>query len=639
MKDGFIKVASVAPELRLADCRYNAEKILEAARQATAQGAKLLITPELSITGYTCADLFFQKTLLDSAEQALEYLRRETAKLEMLLAVGMPVRHLGKLFNCGVMLYQGEILGVVPKVNLCNYEEFYESRIFQPAPEGISYLCLGGEEEYAPFGPGQRFACRENPDFTVGLEICEDLWVPVSPAAEMCRSGATIIGNLCASHDGIGRVQEHQILAVSQSQKLRCGYILSVAGPQESTGDQVFSGQQIICENGEILTEKKPFETGLAITEIDVQRLAAQRRKTTTYPMQSGEPRPDCVPFSMTQTETKLTRKIARDPYLPEDPAAQAEECSHIFLMQSYALAHRLEHIHARAAVVGVSGGLDSTLTLLVCHKAMELLGQSPAQVAAVTMPCFGTTSRTRSNAELLCRELEIPMRCIPIGSAVEQHFADIGHDPADHNVTFENAQARERTQVLMDLSNELGGIVVGTGDFSELALGWATYNGDHMSMYGVNAGIPKTQIRQVVRWYAESCGNAALGAILKDILDTPVSPELLPADGEKITQKTEDLVGPYELHDFFLYYLLRYGFTPGKIFRMACYAFRGEYDEKTVAHWLKRCCQRFFTQQYKRSCMPDGPMIGPLSLSPRSAWRMPSDCWRTAWDEELKAL
>ena len=638
MKDGFIKVASVAPELRLADCGYNAERILEAARQAAAQGAKLLITPELSITGYTCADLFFQKTLLDSAEQALEYLRRETAGLELLLAVGMPVRHLGKLFNCGVMLYQGEILGVVPKVNLCNYEEFYESRIFQPAPKGISYLCLGGEE-YAPFGPGQRFACRENPDFTVGLEICEDLWVPVSPAAEMCRQGATIIGNLCASHDGIGRVQEHQILAVAQSQKLRCGYILSVAGPQESTGDQVFSGQQIICENGEILTEKKPFETGLAITEIDVQRLAAQRRKTTTYPAQSGEPRPDCVPFSITQTETKLTRKIARDPYLPEDPAAQAEECRHIFLMQSHALAHRLEHIHARAAVVGVSGGLDSTLTLLVCHKAMELLGQSPAQVAAVTMPCFGTTSRTRSNAELLCRELGIPMRCIPIGNAVERHFADIGHDPADHNVTFENAQARERTQVLMDLSNELGGIVVGTGDFSELALGWATYNGDHMSMYGVNAGIPKTQIRQVVRWYAEACGNAALGAILKDILDTPVSPELLPADGEKIVQKTEDLVGPYELHDFFLYYLLRYGFTPEKIFRMACYAFRGEYDEKTVAHWLKRCCQRFFTQQYKRSCMPDGPMIGPLSLSPRSAWRMPSDCWRTAWDQALEAL
>lgn len=638
MKDGFIKVASVAPELRLADCRYNAEKILEAALQAAAQGAKLLITPELSITGYTCSDLFFQKTLLDSAELALENLRRETAGLELLLAVGMPVRHLGKMFNCGVMLYQGEILGVVPKVNLCNYEEFYESRIFQPAPEGISYLCLAGEE-YAPFGAGQRFACRENPDFTVGLEICEDLWVPVSPAAEMCRSGATIIGNLCASHDGIGRVREHQILAVSQSQKLRCGYILSVAGPQESTGDQVFSGQQLICENGELLAEKKPFETGLAITEIDVQRLAAQRRKITTYPMQSGEPRPDCVPFSMTQTETKLTRRIARDPYLPEDPAEQAEECSHIFLMQSYALAHRLEHIHAKAAVVGVSGGLDSTLTLLVCHKAMELLGQSPAQVAAVTMPCFGTTGRTRSNAELLCRELGIPMRCIPIGSAVEQHFADIGHDPADHNVTFENAQARERTQVLMDLSNELGGIVVGTGDFSELALGWATYNGDHMSMYGVNAGVPKTQIRQVVRWYAEACGNAALSAVLKDILDTPVSPELLPAEGERITQKTEDLVGPYELHDFFLYYLLRYGFTPGKIFRMACYAFRGEHDEKTIAHWLKRCCQRFFTQQYKRSCMPDGPMIGPLSLSPRSAWRMPSDCWHTAWDQELEAL
>ena len=412
-----------------------------------------------------------------------------------------------------------------------------------------------------------------------------------------------------------------------------------MAGPQESTGDQIFSGQQLICENGEILAEKAPFETGLLVTDIDVQRLTALRQKLTTYPAQTGVPRCDCVSFSMEQTETALTREIAKDPYLPADPANRAEECRHIFLMQSHALAHRLEHIHSRAAVVGVSGGLDSTLTLLVCHKAMELLGQDPAGVAAVTMPCFGTTSRTRSNAELLCRELGIPMRCIPIGEAVQQHFSDIGHDPADHNVTFENAQARERTQVLMDLANDLGGIVVGTGDFSELALGWATYNGDHMSMYGVNAGIPKTQIRQIVGWYADTCGNAALGGILRDILDTPVSPELLPANDGKISQKTEDLVGPYELHDFFLYYLLRYGFTPGKIYRMACRAFRGDYDEKTIAHWLKRCCQRFFTQQYKRSCMPDGPMVGPLSLSPRSAWRMPSDSWRTAWDRELETL
>ena len=637
MKDGWIKVASVAPALHLADCRYNGEQIASLAREAAARGAKLLVTPELSLTGYTCADLFFQKTLLDSAEEALTALRQETAELELLLAVGMPVRHLGKLFNCAVMLYKGDILGVVPKVNLCNYEEFYETRIFQPAPEGITYIRFGGE--YVPFGPGQRFACEENPDFTVGLEICEDLWVPVSPAAEMCREGAAIIGNLCASHDGIGRVQEHRLLAVSQSQKLRCGYILSVAGPQESTGDQVFSGQQLICENGEILAEKAPFETGLLVTDIDVQRLTALRQKLTTYPAQTGVPRCDCVSFSMEQTETALTREIAKDPYLPADPANRAEECRHIFLMQSHALAHRLEHIHSRAAVVGVSGGLDSTLTLLVCHKAMELLGQDPAGVAAVTMPCFGTTSRTRSNAELLCRELGIPMRCIPIGEAVQQHFSDIGHDPADHNVTFENAQARERTQVLMDLANDLGGIVVGTGDFSELALGWATYNGDHMSMYGVNAGIPKTQIRQIVGWYADTCGNAALGGILRDILDTPVSPELLPADDGKISQKTEDLVGPYELHDFFLYYLLRYGFTPGKIYRMACRAFRGDYDEKTIAHWLKRCCQRFFAQQYKRSCMPDGPMVGPLSLSPRSAWRMPSDSWRTAWDRELETL
>lgn len=644
MKDGWIKVASVAPELRLADCRYNAEKIVEQAKKAAAEGVKLLVTPELSITGYTCGDLFFQKTLLDSAEAALKQLRQQTRELELLLAVGMPVRHLGKLFNCAVMLYQGEILGVVPKANLCNYEEFYETRIFTPAPEKLSLVRLpgaelDGEPEYVPFGPGQVFYCQENPEFSVGLEICEDLWVPVSPSAELCRAGAAIIGNLCASHDGIGRVREHRLLVTAQSQKLRCAYILSDAGVQESSGDQVFSGQQIICENGQLLAETRPFETGMIITEVDVQQLAAQRRKTTTYPGMDADTLESGTGFSMPLTETRLTRHIPRDPYLPEEPAAQAEECGHIFQMQSQALARRLSHIHASAAVIGVSGGLDSTLALLVCHRAMEITGQSPEQVAAITMPCFGTTSRTRSNAELLCKELGIPMRCIPIGDAVSRHFADIGHDPENHDVTFENAQARERTQVLMDLSNQLGGIVVGTGDFSELALGWATYNGDHMSMYGVNAGIPKTQIRQIVRWYAESCGNENLRAILTDVLDTPVSPELLPAKEGEIAQKTESIVGPYELHDFFLYYLLRYGFTPEKIHRMACHAFRGEYDSDYIAFWLRQCIRRFFSQQYKRSCMPDGPMIGPLSLSPRGAWRMPSDCCNTPWSDAVKSI
>lgn len=643
MKDGWIKVASAAPEMHLADCYFNGQKIAEAARAAAAQGVKLLITPELSLTGYTCGDLFFQKTLLDAAELALLQLRKDTKKLELLLAVGMPVRHLGKLFNCAVMLYKGEILGVVPKSNLCGYEEFCETRFFAPgtAEETVVRLPLAEIDgmEYVPFRAQQVFYCRENPEFAVGLEICEDLWVPVSPSVEMCRKGATIIGNLCASHDGIGKVQEHRMLVQSQSQKLHCGYLLSSAGEQESSGDLVFSAQQLICENGQMLAEKQPFETGLLITEIDVQQLTSQRRKLNTYPSMKDSLLQFGIGFSMAQTETKLTRHIPRDPYLPEDPQAQAEECRHIFLMQSHALARRLEHIHANAAVLGVSGGLDSTLALLVCHKAMELMQQSPERVAAVTMPCFGTTSRTRSNAELLCRELGIPMRCIPIGDAVTQHFADIGHDPENHNVTFENAQARERTQVLMDLSNELGGIVVGTGDFSELALGWATYNGDHMSMYGVNAGIPKTQIRQVVRWYAESCGNEALKAILMDILETPVSPELLPAKEGEITQKTESIVGPYELHDFFLYYLLRYGFTPEKIHRMACHAFAGEYDREYIACWLQNCIRRFMTQQYKRSCMPDGPMIGPLSLSPRGAWRMPSDCFGTIWNDAARSL
>lgn len=643
MKDGWIKVASAAPEMHLADCYFNGQKIAEAARAAAAQGVKLLITPELSLTGYTCGDLFFQKTLLDAAELALLQLRKDTKKLELLLAVGMPVRHLGKLFNCAVMLYKGEILGVVPKSNLCGYEEFCETRFFAPgtAEETVVRLPLAEIDgmEYVPFRAQQVFYCRENPEFAVGLEICEDLWVPVSPSVEMCRKGATIIGNLCASHDGIGKVQEHRMLVQSQSQKLHCGYLLSSAGEQESSGDLVFSAQQLICENGQMLAEKQPFETGLLITEIDVQQLTSQRRKINTYPGMEDSLLQFGVGFSMAQTETSLTRHIPRDPYLPEDLQAQAEECRHIFLMQSHALARRLEHIHANAAVLGVSGGLDSTLALLVCHKAMELMHQSPERVAAVTMPCFGTTSRTRSNAELLCKELGIPMRCIPIGDAVTQHFADIGHDPENHNVTFENAQARERTQVLMDLSNELGGIVVGTGDFSELALGWATYNGDHMSMYGVNAGIPKTQIRQVVRWYAESCGNEALKAILMDILETPVSPELLPAKEGEITQKTESIVGPYELHDFFLYYLLRYGFTPEKIHRMACHAFAGEYDREYIAYWLQNCIRRFMTQQYKRSCMPDGPMIGPLSLSPRGAWRMPSDCFGTIWNDAARSL
>ena len=635
MKDGFIKVAAAAPEMHLADCAFNAARIADCARQAAEAGVRLLVTPELSLTGYTCGDLFFQKRLQDSAEKALCDLLDATRSLSLLLAVGLPVRYLGKLYNCAAMLYRGEILGVVPKSNLPNYDEFQELRWFEPGPGAEGTVMLCGRP--APFEAGLLFRCEELPDFTVGIEICEDLWVPAPPSVDMCRNGAAIIANLCASHDGTGYPRAHRTLVEANSRRCRCGYILCNAGMGESTTDMVFSGQQLIAEDGVTLSECAPFALpSMAVAEIDVQRLLIDRRKTNSYP--GADAYAAYVSFSMDLLETELTRAVPQDPWMP-DASTRDEDCSHIFALQSQALARRLKHINASCAVIGVSGGLDSTLALLVAEQAMRLLGKGPEGVVAVTMPCFGTSSRTRNNAQILCEELGLSLRCVPIGAAVTQHFQDIGHDPDSHNVAFENAQARERTQVLMDLSNDLGGIVVGTGDFSELALGWATYNGDHMSMYGVNAGIPKTQIRRIVDWYARSCGKEALSAVLRDILDTPVSPELLPAAADQIAQKTEDLVGPYALHDFFLYYLLRYGFTPKKIFRLACAAFGTEYDTDTIKYWLKTCCRRFFTQQYKRSCSPDGPMVGPLSLSPRGAWRMPSDAFRTPWQEELDQL
>ncbi len=636
MKYGFIKVAAAAPALHLADCLYNAQKIADCAKDVCAQGVKLLVTPELSVTGYTCGDLFFQSRLQDSAEEALSLILQNTASLSMLIAVGMPVRRLGKLYNCAAMLYEGKILGVVPKTNLPNYDGFSELRWFAPAPQGMTTVKLCGQQ--VPFGAGLRFACEQLPAFTVGVELCEDLWVPAPPAVELCRNGAAIIANLCADFDAVGQARAHRALVEAQSRRCHCGYVMSIAGTGESSTDMVFSGQQLIAEDGMLLAESKPFASpALAISEIDVERLLFDRRKVNSYPA-ADETAAAAITFSMELTDTALTRAIPQDPYLP-DPATHDADCADAFAIQCQALARRLGHINAATAVIGVSGGLDSTLALLVAERAMKLLNKGPEGVVAVTMPCFGTSSRTRTNADILCQELGLSLKCVNIGPAVNQHFRDIGHDPENHNVAFENAQARERTQVLMDLSNDTGGIVVGTGDFSELALGWATYNGDHMSMYGVNAGIPKTQVRHIVDWYARTCGNDKLSAVLWDILDTPVSPELLPAKEDQIAQNTEDLVGPYALHDFFLYYLLRYGFSPAKIYRLACTAFAGEFDRETIKHWLKNCFRRFFTQQYKRSCMPDGPLVGPLSLSPRGAWKMPSDGFRGPWQEELDNL
>ena len=634
MKHGFIKVAAAAPEMRLADCLFNARAIAECAKDACAKGVKLLATPELSLTGYTCGDLFFQKRLQDSALEGLSVLLKETETLPLLIAVGLPLRHLGKLYNCAALLYQGEILGVVPKTNLPNYDAFGELRWFAPAPEELSYIRLFGDD--IPFGSRLLFQCEELPDFTVGVEICEDLWVPSPPSVEMCRQGATIIANLCANPDTAGEPTALRHLVTANSRRCRCGYILCNAGVGESSTDMVFSGHHLIAEDGAILTESAPFALpAFAVSEIDVDRLMIDRQKINSYP---GSDDTSMIPFSMELFDTDLTRKISQDPWLPCE-ATRDQNCAHIFNLQSHALARRLGHINAATAVIGVSGGLDSTLALLVAAQSMKLLNKGPESVVAVTMPCFGTSSRTRKNAQILCDELGLTLRCVEIGPAVMQHFKDIGHDPDNHNVAFENAQARERTQVLMDLSNDTGGIVVGTGDFSELALGWATYNGDHMSMYGVNAGIPKTQVRQITDWYARTCGNPKLAEVLWDILDTPVSPELLPPKEDQIAQKTEDLVGPYPLHDFFLFYLLRYGFGPQKIFRLARAAFTDDYDDEVIKHWLRTCYRRFFTQQYKRSCLPDGPMVGPLSLSPRGAWKMPSDAFRTPWQEELDNL
>lgn len=635
MKNGFIKVAAAAPRLHLADCAFNVQSIADAAKDICDLGVRLLVTPELSLTGYTCGDLFFQTRLLDQALEGLEGLLRETASLPLLLAVGLPVRQLGKLYNCAALLYRGRILGVVPKSHLPNYGAFDEMRWFSPAPEGVSEITLCGQT--VPFGSGLLFRCEQLPEFCLGLEICEDLWVPTPPSVGMCADGAHIIANLCADYDAAGQPRLHRELAQAHSRRCRCAYLFSLAGAGESSTDLVFSGQQLICEDGAVLAESTPFAApALAVSEVDVQQLAALRRRTNTWPAARADAA--VVPFSMELCATSLTRPVPREPWLP-CAATRDTDCAHIFELQSRALARRLGHIHSETAVIGVSGGLDSTLALLVAAHAMELLGKGPEAVVAVTMPCFGTSARTRGNAELLCEELGLSLRCVEIGPAVTQHFHDIGHDPENHNVAFENAQARERTQVLMDLSNDLGGIVVGTGDLSELALGWATYNGDHMSMYGVNAGVPKTQVRQITDWYARTCGNPRLAAVLQDILDTPVSPELLPAREGQIAQKTEDLVGPYVLHDFFLYHLLHDGFGPGKIFRLACAAFAGEYDAETIRHWLRVCFRRFFSQQYKRSCLPDGPMVGPLSLSPRGGWKMPSDSFRTPWQEELDRL
>ena len=636
MQYGFVKAAALSPALRVADCAYNAGQIIEALDGADREGVRLACLPELCLTGYTCGDLFLQETLLQGAETALARIVEASRRWNLIALVGLPARVDGKLYNCAAAVCGGRVLGLVPKSCLPNYTEFYEKRWFSPAPEEVREVaCLGSA---VPFGARLLFQCRQLPAFCLAVELCEDLWAPQPPSTAHALAGATVIANLSASNETAGKAEYRQELVRGQSARLLCGYLYADAGLGESTTDMVFAAHNMIAENGQILAESEPFGTGQCVTELDLEHLAAERMRSTSFaPGAAGY---TIVSFSLAPWETALTRTVSPSPFLPPEGAARARRCELILTMQAAGLARRIDHTGAKKAVIGISGGLDSCLALLAAVRAMERLGRPASDVLAVTMPCFGTTQRTRSNAEILCAELGVEFRQIDITGTVRSHFADIGQPEDLYDVTFENAQARVRTLELMDLANRENGLVVGTGDLSELALGWATYNGDHMSMYGVNAGVPKTLVRQIVRYAAGQAGEGELQRVLLDILDTPVSPELLPAaeDGE-ISQQTERLVGPYELHDFYLYYILRYGFGPGKVLKLAQAAFAGQYPNEVLLYWLRNFYRRFFSQQFKRSCLPDGPKIGPVTLSPRGDWRMPSDASAALWLAEVDEL
>lgn len=653
MKDGFIKVAACTPEIQVADVDFNVDKIISQLEKCREEGVKVAVFPELCITGYTCQDLFFQNALLDKAMEGVVKIAKTTADSDMLVAVGVPVRANGKLYNCAAVIQDGEVRAFVPKTHLPNYNEFYEARHFAPYRGECAAIDLReyGQLEFIPPMEQTVFVCEEIPELVVGFELCEDLWVADPVSNYLAKAGATLICNLSASDEVIGKDSYRRQLVSNQSARLVAGYIYCSAGDGESTQDMVFSGHNIIAENGSILAESRLFENGITISEIDFKKLAFERRKISTYPESNSvwdqlneiykpyflDVLPvDYITFDM--CDTKLTRKFSKTPFIPANQAERNERCHLILQMQSHGLMKRIAHTHSKTVVIGISGGLDSTLALLVCVMAMDLLKRPHTDIVAVTMPCFGTTKRTRSNAEILCDALGVTFREVDISKAVLQHFEDIGHDYNDHSVVFENGQARERTKVLMNIANQVSGMVVGTGDLSELALGWATYNGDHMSMYGVNASIPKTLVRHIVQYYGDTCTSDTLRDVLYDILDTPVSPELLPTDesGTEMTQKTEDLVGPYELHDFFLYYGIRWGFEPSKVKRLAKYAFEGDYPDEVIDKWLKTFYRRFFSQQFKRSCLPDGAKIGSVTLSPRGDWRMPSDAVAKLWLEDI---
>ena len=634
MKNGFVKVAAATPDIRVADVEFNTQNIINAMEEAQKNGAKILVFPELCVTGYTCSDLFDHSVLLKASRKALLEIAENTNDKDMLVFVGAPLEVNGKLYNVAAAMNQGEILGFTTKTFLPNYGEFYEMRQFTPGPQTVREITFEGKK--IPFGPQILFQAEGMEELVVAAEICEDVWSPIPPSIQAALEGATVIVNCSASDETIGKDTYRRALISGQSARLISGYIYANAGEGESTTDLVFGGHNIIAENGTVLKESSRYVNEIIYSELDLQRITGERRKNTTFQPLDEETLVR-VPFTIEETKTFLTRTFPKKPFVPSDEQTRAQRCEEILTIQAMGLKKRLAHTNARTAVVGISGGLDSTLALLVTARAFDMLGRDKKDIIAVTMPCFGTTDRTYQNACEMSKKVGATLIEVPIADAVNVHFRDIGHDPEDHSVTYENCQARERTQVLMDIANKTWGMVIGTGDLSELALGWATYNGDHMSMYGVNASVPKTLVRHLVKYAADDTTDEALKNVLYDVLDTPVSPELLPPKDGDIAQKTEDLVGPYELHDFFLYFMLRFGYEPSKIFRIACMTFDGEYDKETIFKWLETFCRRFFSQQFKRSCLPDGPKVGTVALSPRGDWRMPSDACVAVWMKDLE--
>ncbi len=681
---GFLRAAAATPEIRVADPAFNIEAIYTQQQEAEKAGADLLVFPELAVTGYTCGELFHQRTLMAAAKQALDTLLVRTKESRMLMVLGFPLEYCGKLYNTAAVLQQGRVLAFIPKKHLPNYTEFYEARWFTPGEarvRTISYAnAVSGESYEVPFGMNILISAADQPEFVLGCELCEDAWVALPPSTGHAMAGATVIANCSASDEIVGKDSYRRELISQASARLTAAYIYANAGEGESSQDLIFGGQNLICENGTVLAESERFKTGILYADMDLQRLYQERLRLSTCDVRENEAYTYLtVSLGMSdtretagetsgQTESladlqrhaeRLRRFVDPHPFVPGNPLERSKRCEEILTMQAMGLKKRLQHIGCKTAVIGISGGLDSTLALLVTARAFDLLGLPRENILSVTMPAFGTTDRTYNNAVLLTKRLGASLREINIKAAVLQHFQDLGHDPENHNVTYENSQARERTQLLMDLANEAGGIVIGTGDLSELALGWATYNGDHMSMYAVNVGVPKTLVRHLVQYVSDTTKDEALASVLRDVLATPVSPELLPpTEGGKISQKTEDLVGPYELHDFFLYQILRFGFSPRRVLLLALRAFSEEnlrlgrvepqqdeslnvhlYAPEVILKWLRKFYWRFFSQQFKRSCLPDGPKVGSVAVSPRGDLRMPSDASVNAWIRELEAL